>query len=91
MNALGNTLVPTIDWISYAASVTGHIRKVNEDAFLDFREQGLWVVADGMGGHSFGDRASQMIIESMLGFESKANIDDSVKDLCERLATANHE
>jgi len=39
---------------SCAATDLGHVRKVNEDAFLDAREEGLWVVADGMGGHSRG-------------------------------------
>lgn len=43
----------------------GLVRRVNEDAFLDLPKQGLWVVADGMGGHDAGDVASRMIVETL--------------------------
>ena len=43
-----------------AASDLGKVRKVNEDSFL--AQDGLFLVADGMGGHSFGDRASQSVV-----------------------------
>lgn len=43
----------------------GLVRRVNEDAFLDLPQQGLWVVADGMGGHDAGDVASRMIVETL--------------------------
>ncbi len=38
----------------------GAVRKLNEDSFLT--SMPLFVVADGMGGHSFGDRASQAAV-----------------------------
>ncbi|MBH0008855.1 PP2C family serine/threonine-protein phosphatase [Salinibacterium sp. SWN1162] len=46
-----------------AASDCGPHRTINEDSFLVL--PGLFVVADGMGGHSFGDRASQCVVQSI--------------------------
>lgn len=47
------------------ATDTGCRRSVNEDSFLVSSEAGLWVVADGMGGHAAGDFASQGITEAL--------------------------
>jgi len=76
-------------WFSCAASELGHVRKINEDSFLDAREQALWVVADGMGGHSRGDRASQCVIENLYEFVASDTAEDSLTDLHERLEAAN--
>lgn len=43
----------------------GAVRPLNEDSFLDRCGVGLWVVADGMGGHKAGDFASQTIVEEL--------------------------
>ncbi|WP_255560105.1 PP2C family serine/threonine-protein phosphatase [Salinibacterium sp. M195] len=45
-----------------AASDRGSVRSINEDSFLVLPR--LFLVADGMGGHSFGDRASQCVVQS---------------------------
>lgn len=76
-------------WFSCAATDVGHVRKVNEDAYLDAREESLWVVADGMGGHSRGDRASQTIIEKLHDFTASADAQASVDDIVARLSAAN--
>lgn len=52
-------------WQSYGTTHVGKARKLNEDCLLDRPQKGLWVVADGMGGHSAGDTASQLVVENL--------------------------
>ena len=49
-----------------SASVThqGHVRKYNEDSIYSGPNQGIWLVADGMGGHRDGNVASSKIAEA---------------------------
>jgi serine/threonine-protein phosphatase Stp1 len=75
-------------WSSAGRTDTGKVRARNEDAFLDQPQQGLWVVADGMGGHQAGDLASRLIVESLaelpagLDFEDRL---DALRDCLHRL------
>jgi serine/threonine protein phosphatase PrpC len=46
-------------------SVVGLKRKLNEDAILLRNDIGLWTMADGMGGHSAGDVASQSLVTAL--------------------------
>ena len=50
---------------SHAQTHRGTVRQLNEDAFLELPQQGVWVVADGMGGHAAGDVASQLVIDTI--------------------------
>ncbi|MCJ7593481.1 MAG: protein phosphatase 2C domain-containing protein [Desulfobacterales bacterium] len=52
-------------------SDVGLKRKINEDKFLVAPELGLYVIADGMGGHKAGEVASGMVIETMADYWRK--------------------
>lgn len=49
-----------------AASNAGLKRANNEDTYLSLPERGLWLVADGMGGHEAGEVASAIVRETLL-------------------------
>jgi protein phosphatase len=51
--------------IGFGRTDVGRQRAVNEDAFLVDDDLGLYVVADGMGGHSAGEIASAEAIETL--------------------------
>lgn len=59
------SLSASFHWTSGGATDQGRHRTINQDAFLDRPEFGIWAVADGMGGHRDGGRASQMLVEAL--------------------------
>jgi protein phosphatase len=53
---------------STGISDIGKKRKTNEDALLVDDQLGLYVVADGMGGHRAGEVASKLVVETLMDF-----------------------
>jgi len=76
-------------WRSSAATSTGNVRSHNEDAVLDLPEAGLWVVADGMGGHNAGDVASNMIVQALTALTRKASPSAQLNEVEDRLRDVN--
>lgn len=50
---------------SAGATHPGYRREQNEDAFWGDESRGIWVVADGLGGHQAGEIASQTVVEEI--------------------------
>lgn len=63
---------------SAARTQRGNARQRNEDAFLDCPQQGCWAVADGMGGHRAGHRASQWVVDSLAALPVHGTFDQRI-------------
>lgn len=68
---------------SYAVTDIGRKRKINQDSFLKDDSLGLFVVADGMGGHRGGEVASQLAVKVMQKFCSE-NRKATPRDILDR-------
>jgi protein phosphatase len=57
---------------AFAISDVGLVRKSNEDSYVCDDRLRLYVVADGMGGHSAGEVASRLAVETIEGFIARS-------------------
>jgi len=76
-------------WTSASRTDVGNERQVNEDSCLELPGRGLWMVADGMGGHAAGDIASQMLVTKLRGVDSHDKLSEFVDDVEDRVLDAN--
>lgn len=68
---------------------TGRVRELNEDSLLLAPDVGLWVVADGMGGHDAGDFASQTLVEELGKVQIAGSAPELLDKFEERVIEAN--
>lgn len=79
-----------LTWESCTLTHQGKVRQHNEDSCLERPDLGLWVVADGLGGHLAGDVASQMIVTELGGIESpQESLEAFVQEVRERIQGVN--
>ncbi len=83
------TCEPESGWISAGLTDVGKNREVNEDAFIACPDAGLWVVADGMGGHDAGDLASQAVVHSMADLLAPERMSMLIDEVEDRLLAVN--
>lgn len=67
----------------------GRVRANNEDAFCVRPADGLFVVADGMGGHEHGEWASAAIADTLRAIELPADFDAANRAVAEAMHRAN--
>src|SRR5438067_4395077 len=76
-------------WTSAAQTDVGRVRSRNEDAYLAQPQRGLWAVADGMGGHAFGDVASRTVVDTLDNLPPPSSMAQYIDAARERLGQVN--
>jgi serine/threonine protein phosphatase PrpC len=90
--ALGGKLsIVALPIESFGVSHKGCVRDHNEDNYLIEPQTGLWVVADGMGGHEAGEVASASIVDHLATIGIASSAPDLRARFEDRLSRANSE
>jgi serine/threonine protein phosphatase PrpC len=73
------------------ATHPGRVRSENEDAVMARRDLGLFVVADGMGGHQQGDRASSLLVDKLGALASPSSPETMLEAVASAVSSAHRE
>ncbi|HWE99965.1 MAG TPA: protein phosphatase 2C domain-containing protein [Caulobacteraceae bacterium] len=76
-------------FIDSAVTDVGRVRTVNEDSFVAAAQSGLWAVADGMGGHENGQKASRTVAEQLSSVEFQDDFDADSMTIADAVHAAN--
>jgi len=69
----------------------GRVRQVNQDAYAALPELGVWVVADGVGGHQRGDAASKAVVDEIAALASTTRPDNLTEAVRHRILAVNRQ
>jgi serine/threonine protein phosphatase Stp1 len=72
-----------------ATTHVGCVRSNNQDSFCINPAAGVWAVADGMGGHNGGERASALIVAALEGLPERTVFPDKLATLRQAITSAN--
>ena len=76
-------------FLSAGKTVTGTVRNLNEDAYIDIPSEKIWAVADGMGGHQSGDFASNLITQSLSVLKQDDSLEQTIDNVVDCLSKVN--
>jgi serine/threonine protein phosphatase PrpC len=78
-----------LSWQSCGLTDKGIIRQRNEDNFCMLDNKGLWLIADGAGGHANGHIASQIAVDTLSNYKTTKRLGNDSKLACSLLHQAN--
>jgi serine/threonine protein phosphatase PrpC len=76
---------------SWGLTRKGHAREENQDAFLNWPENLLWSVADGVGGGSQGREASRLLVKNLMRTPEPSSLDAHIRNVRHLLERSNRE
>lgn len=76
---------------SSALTHVGMVRKLNEDAYAERSDIGVWAVADGMGGHAAGEVASKAVTDAIKALSAGSCFEETHQAVRECLKATNRQ